>query len=41
MFEGKRIIALGERDGIPGPILSQCLAKSGGKVVYETTECFV
>lgn len=41
MFYGKKIIALGERDGISGPLIRQCLERSGGEVVFETTECFV
>lgn len=38
---GKRIIALGERDGISGPALAAVVDASGGSVVFSATECFV
>ena len=41
MFHAKKIIALGERDGVSGPVIRQCLEKSEGEVVFEITECFV
>lgn len=41
MFEGKKVIALGERDGVPGPVLAECLQAAGLEVVYQTTACFV
>lgn len=41
MFKGKKVIALGERDGITGPTLEECLEAIGAEVVFQTTECFV
>ena len=41
MFEGKKVIALGERDGIPGQVLAECFEAAGSEVVYQTTACFV
>ncbi len=41
MFRGKKIIALGDRDGIQGPAIAACAMASGGEVVYASTECFV
>jgi len=41
MFDGKKVIALGERDGIPGPVLAECLQAAGTEGVYQTTACFV
>lgn len=41
MLQGKKIIAIGERDGIPGPIIAECLQSAGFEVVYQVTECFV
>jgi betaine reductase len=41
MLEGKKIIILGDRDGIPGGAIEACLAGSGAEVVFSTTACFV
>jgi len=38
---GKRAIVLGERDGVPGPAIAECLVSAGAEVVYASTECFV
>ena len=40
-FAGRRVIALGERDGISGPALAAVVDASGGTVVFSATECFV
>jgi glycine reductase len=41
MFKGKKVIIVGERDGVPGPAIAQCVRAGGGEVAYMTTECFV
>lgn len=41
MFAGKKVIALGDRDGIPGPTIAACAESAGAEVVFVTTECFV
>ncbi len=41
MFEGKRVIALGDRDGIQGPAIAACVQTAGAEVAYANTECFV
>jgi glycine/sarcosine/betaine reductase complex component A len=41
MVKGKKIIAIGERDGVPGPVIAECLAGAGYEVVFQVTECFV
>ncbi len=41
MQKGKKIIAIGERDGVPGPIIAECLEGAGYEVVFQVTECFV
>ncbi|MEA2703883.1 MAG: Glycine reductase complex selenoprotein [Actinomycetota bacterium] len=41
MFEGKQVIALGERDGIPGTAIATCVKAAGGTVAFMATECFV
>ncbi len=41
MFRGKRVIVVGERDGVPGPAIAQCVLAAGGEIAFMTTECFV
>ncbi|UCF96812.1 MAG: hypothetical protein JSV89_16780 [Spirochaetaceae bacterium] len=41
MFEGKCVVALGERDGVPGPTIAEVLKSAGANVVSQVTECFV
>jgi glycine reductase len=41
MFDGKLVIALGERDGIAGPAIAACVQAAGSEVVFAATECFV
>ena len=38
---GKRVIALGERDGVPGTAIADCMRSAGADVVLAETECFV
>ncbi len=40
-FEGKKLIIIGDRDGIPGPAIEECVKGRGGDVIYSSTECFV
>lgn len=41
MFKGKKFIILGDRDGIPGPAIEECVISGGGESIFTTTECFV
>ncbi len=41
VLKGKRVIVIGERDGVPGPAIANCVVAAGAQVVYLTTECFV
>jgi betaine reductase len=41
MFDGKKVIALGERDGVAGTAIAACAAAAGAEVVFTATECFV
>lgn len=41
MFKGKRVVVVGERDGVPGPAIAKCVTAAGGTVVFVTTDCFV
>ena len=41
MLKGKKVAILGDRDGIPGPAIEECVKSAGAEVVFSTTECFV
>jgi glycine reductase len=40
-MKGRKVIALGERDGIQGTALAECAKSAGADVVLEMTHCFV
>ena len=40
-LQGKKVIALGERDGVQGSAIAECARSAGAEVVLETTYCFV
>jgi len=40
-LKGKKAIVIGERDGVQGPSICECLEAAGATVVYAVTECFV
>jgi glycine reductase len=40
-LDSKKVIALGERDGVPGPAIAECVRSAGADVVFVETECFV
>ncbi|MDK2927351.1 MAG: glycine/sarcosine/betaine reductase complex component [Bacillota bacterium] len=40
-LKGKKVIALGDRDGVPGPAIEECLKSAGAELAFVTTECFV
>lgn len=41
ILEGKKAIIIGDRDGIPGPAIEECVKTAGAEIVYSSTECFV
>ena len=41
ILEGKKVIVIGDRDGIPGPAIAECAVSAGAEVVFSSTECFV
>ena len=41
MLQGKKVAILGDRDGIPGLAIEECVKSAGAEVVFSTTECFV
>lgn len=38
---GKKVIVIGDRDGIPAPAIIECLNGTDSEVVFSSTECFV
>ena len=38
---GRKIIALGERDGVQGTAIAECAKAAGGDVVLTINQCFV
>jgi len=41
ILKDKKVIIIGDRDGIPGQAISECVQTAGGDVVFSSTECFV
>ena len=41
MLSGKKVIAIGDRDGIPGQAITECALSAGAEVIFSSTECFV
>ena len=41
LFENRKIVVIGDRDGIPGPAIDECLKSAGAEIVFSSTECFV
>ena len=40
-LNGKRVVAIGERDGVTGPSLKMLAESAGADVVFSVTQCFV
>lgn len=40
-LKGKKVVVIGDRDGIPGPAIAACAETAGADVIYSSTECFV
>lgn len=38
---GKKLIILGERDGVPAPTIEEAVGDLGAEIVFSTTQCFV
>lgn len=41
ILDGKKVIIIGDRDGVPVPAIAECVKTAGGEVVFSSTECFV
>ncbi len=40
-LNGKKLLLLGERDGVPGPAMEACFKSTGADVAFSVTECVV
>ena len=40
-LRGKRVIAIGERDGVQGQAIAEAAQSAGAEVVLQITQCFV
>jgi len=40
MLGDKKVIIIGDKDGIPGPAIEACLKPTGAEVVFGVTKCF-
>lgn len=42
LFEAdKKVIIIGDRDGIPGPAIEECVKTTSAEIIFSATECFV
>ena len=42
VLNNKKIIIIGDRDGIPGQAIEECIKTvDNAEIVYSSTECFV
>jgi len=41
LLKDKKVIIIGDRDGIPGPAIEEVVKTAGADVIYSATECFV
>ncbi len=40
-LKGKKIVIIGERDGVQGPAIAACVKSAGAEPVLVQTQCFV
>jgi hypothetical protein len=40
-LKGRKVFALGERDGVQAQSIADCMKAAGADVVYIDTQCFV
>ena len=42
VLANKKVLIIGDRDGIPGPAIEECVKTvEGADVIFSSTECFV
>jgi len=37
----RKVIIIGDRDGIPGQAIEECIKTTDAEIVFSATECFV
>jgi betaine reductase len=40
-LNGKRVLVIGERDGVNAPAIEACVKSAGASILYAETLCFV
>jgi glycine/sarcosine/betaine reductase complex component A len=40
MLRGKKVIVIGDKDGVHGPAIEACVISAGAEVVFTATKCF-
>jgi len=40
-LKGKKVIIIGDRDGVPAPAIEEAVKSAGAEVIFSATECFV
>lgn len=40
MLDGKKVIIIGDKDGVPGPAIDACVKSAGAEVIFSSTQCF-
>jgi len=40
-LKGKKVIVIGERDGVQGPAIEACIRSAGAESILVQTQCFV
>ena len=42
LLANKKVVIIGDRDGVPGPAIEECIKTvAGAEVLFSSTECFV
>ncbi len=41
ILKGKKVVIIGDRDGVPGPAIEACVSSAGAEAIFSATECFV
>jgi betaine reductase len=41
ILNGKKVVIIGDRDGIPGQAIEECVKTAGADIVFSSTDCFV
>lgn len=40
ILSGKKVIIIGDKDGLPAPAIEACVKSAGAEVVFSSTKCF-